>query len=173
MGARAGDAHGWCDKMGAVVLDELGEGDVFGEMCKSLELKPLEIRRLRKALQANCNHPRFEAQDLDRAASTSSSGAMPGGALRAHDVPQIAYEPWAPDREASVALKQQPSGQYPEVLDETTKGIEQNEKQIIKPVVELAATGPPGQKNKNDEQGEAARQEGLAAKTQSGQPGSS
>jgi len=43
-------AADWCQNMGARDLEEIGEEEVFADFADSLHLKPLEKRRLRKAL---------------------------------------------------------------------------------------------------------------------------
>eukprot|EP00933_Yihiella_yeosuensis_P044516 TRINITY_DN3974_c0_g2_i1.p1 TRINITY_DN3974_c0_g2~~TRINITY_DN3974_c0_g2_i1.p1 ORF type:complete len:478 (+),score=93.28 TRINITY_DN3974_c0_g2_i1:97-1434(+) len=48
--SRISAASAWCDEMGARDLEEIAEEDVFQDFVAKLNLKPLEVRRLHKAI---------------------------------------------------------------------------------------------------------------------------
>lgn len=69
----------WCEKMGARDLEELSEDEVFDEFADAMRLKPLEKRRLRKALAAAAATPQPvqapAAAGLARVPSLTAPGA--------------------------------------------------------------------------------------------------
>lgn len=67
-------ASAWCERMGPRDLQEIAEDDVFDDFVEALKLRPLEKRRLRKALLANIglgsNLPAVSAQVASDKSST-------------------------------------------------------------------------------------------------------
>jgi len=70
----------WCEKMGARDLEEISEEEVFVEFADALQLKPLEKRRLHRALKAT-----VDAEDkpdlLEQPAPAPAALSSLGGAL--------------------------------------------------------------------------------------------
>mmetsp|Transcript_33645 Transcript_33645/g.80110 ORF Transcript_33645/g.80110 Transcript_33645/m.80110 type:complete len:448 (+) Transcript_33645:51-1394(+) len=68
----------WCVKMGARDLEEISEDEVFDEFVDALGLKPLEKRRLRKALAAAAPPAPADAAAAPSLSKAPSLVAVPG-----------------------------------------------------------------------------------------------
>mmetsp|Transcript_43883 Transcript_43883/g.82372 ORF Transcript_43883/g.82372 Transcript_43883/m.82372 type:complete len:743 (+) Transcript_43883:91-2319(+) len=66
--AHLAKAAQWCKAMGALNLEEISEDEVFNNLVRELELRPLEIRRLAKAFA------------IAKSADGAAGGASPQGA---------------------------------------------------------------------------------------------
>eukprot|EP00930_Biecheleria_cincta_P023714 TRINITY_DN1707_c0_g1_i1.p1 TRINITY_DN1707_c0_g1~~TRINITY_DN1707_c0_g1_i1.p1 ORF type:complete len:463 (+),score=102.56 TRINITY_DN1707_c0_g1_i1:135-1523(+) len=67
----------WCDKMGARDLEEITEDDVFQEFASELKLKPLEKKRLWKAIAPTAAIPVSSPTTADTTAQGYSAAALP------------------------------------------------------------------------------------------------
>merc|ERR1719277_2509511 len=79
LSGHAAGAGEWCQSMGARDLEEISEEEVFDMLAKALDLKPLERRRLWKAILvgAASGDGGAAAQGVDPAPPAPAAPALP------------------------------------------------------------------------------------------------